>query len=233
MKLGILQPYLFPYIGYFQLVRTVDAVVIYDDAQWMKGGWINRNRYLVEGSHRFFTLPVAQGAVAESINQRVFAADVDHHKQRIIRQMAYSYGKAPHFDAVLALVERCFACNETNVAKFLLNTLRESCSLLDIRTPLVLASEMEKKEGLRAEERVLDINRVMGSSHYINPIGGIGLYDRARFDARGVRLSFLRPRQITYSQLGGAFVPSLSILDVMMFNSHEELSSLLGEFDLE
>ncbi len=151
MKLGILQPYLFPYIGYFQLVRTVDAVVIYDDAQWMKGGWINRNRYLVEGSHRFFTLPVAQGAVAESINQRVFAADVDHHKQRIIRQMAYSYGKAPHFDAVLALVERCFACNETNVAKFLLNTLRESCSLLDIRTPLVLASEMEKKEGLRAE----------------------------------------------------------------------------------
>lgn len=233
MKLGVLQPYLFPYIGYFQLIRTVDAIVIYDDAQWMKGGWINRNRYLVEGAPRFFTLPVAQGAVTDPINWRVFAPNIDHHKQRILRQLGYSYGKAPYFEAVHALVKKCFDYDEANVAKFLLNSLRECCDFLGIQTPFVLSSGLAIQEGLKAEDRVLEINRVMGSNHYINPIGGIGLYDRARFNTAGIRLSFLRSRQVSYPQPVGEFIPSLSILDAMMFNSRVELSGLLEEFDLQ
>lgn len=233
MKLGIMQPYLFPYIGYFQLIRAVDVFVALDDVQWINRGWINRNRYLIQGRPLYFTLPVEKGASSMNINQRVFAPDIEYHKQHILRQIGYGYGKAPHFDEVFPLVSRCFSCKENNVSAFIVNSLRECCTYLNIATPIVLSSELDKRNELKAQERMLDINRVMGSHHYINPIGGIGLYDKARFEEMGVRFNFIRTREVTYPQFKNDFLPSLSVIDVMMFNSVEEISRMLEEFNLE
>ena len=233
MTLGIMQPYLFPYIGYFQLIHAVDIFVIYDDVQWIKGGWINRNRYLIQGRPLYFTLPVEKGAFPININQQVFVSNIKYHKQRILRQIENSYSKAPHFDRVFALVSKCFSCKENNVSAFVINSLRECCACLNIKTPFVLSSELNKQNELKAQERVLDINKVMGSHHYINPIGGINLYDKAYFAEMGVRLSFIKTREMAYPQFKGVFFPFMSIIDVMMFNSEKEISSLLEEFDLE
>ena len=233
MKLGIMQPYLFPYIGYFQLIDAVDQFVIHDDVQWIKGGWINRNRILVQGQPHYITLPLQKNSSLLNINERQLSLDIEPQGKKIIRQIEGAYKKAPYFDSVHPLVYRCFACQERNVSTFIVNTLRECCDYLGVNTPFVLSSALDKRNELRAEDRVLDINMVMGASHYINPIGGTGLYDKTHFSENGLRLSFIKARNVPYAQFKThEFVPFLSIIDVMMFNSQQELSALLSEYDL-
>lgn len=206
MRLAIMQPYIFPYIGYFQLIAAVDCFVIHDDAQWIKGGWINRNRILVHGQPHYITLPLQKNSSFTNINQRHFSADIEARKKKLLRQIEGAYRKAPYFDAVLCLVSRCFAYKEENVLRFVVNSLCECCDHLRIEKRFVLSSQIAKRNELKAEARVLDINRVMGASHYINPIGGTGLYEKERFASMGVRLSFMRTRNVPYTQFQNEFV---------------------------
>jgi hypothetical protein len=231
--LGIMQPYLFPYIGYFQLIGAVDHFVIHDDVQWIKGGWINRNRILVQGQPQYITLPVQKAGSSLNINQREFPPDIEEQKKKTLRQIEAAYRKAPYFEPVCCLLRRCFALQENNVSRFVVHTLRECCGYLGICTPFSLSSELDKRNELAGEERVLDINRAIGAAHYINPIGGTDLYSKAHFSERGLGLSFIRARETPYRQLqSGPFVPFLSIVDVMMFNSQQESAALLKEYDL-
>jgi hypothetical protein len=231
--LGIMQPYFFPYIGYFQLIGAVDQFVVHDDIQWIKGGWINRNRILVNGQPQYITLPLQKAASSLNINQREFSPDIEEEKKRTLRQIEGAYRKAPYFKPVYSLLTRCFALQERNVSRFVVHSLHECCDYLGIHTPFRLSSELDKHNELAGEERVLDINRVVGASHYINPIGGTEIYNKAHFTERGLRLSFIRARETPYRQFGeGTFVPFLSIVDVMMFNSEQEIVGLLKEYDL-
>jgi hypothetical protein len=233
MKLGIMQPYIFPYIGYFQLISLVDQFVVHDDVQWIKGGWINRNRILVGGAPQYITFPVQKDSTLLKINEREFALDSEKQKKKIIRQIEGAYRNAPYFDSVFQLVCDCLNFREQNASAFIVNAMRASCTYLGIDTPIVLSSNLEKNNDLRAQARVLEICRVVGASHYINPIGGIDLYDKRQFAANGLRLSFLSARSVPYPQAGPPeFVPFLSIIDVMMFNSPQNISGLLKEFDL-
>ena len=232
LKLGIMQPYWFPYIGYFQLVKLVDQFVILDDAQWIASGWINRNRYLVQGKPRYFTLPVRRGSYLTKINEKVFAPDVARHKEHILRQIKYNYAKAPFFNQVLPLVTACLSNDESNVAAFVLNSLQRCCQFLNITTPFIRSSEIDSGSDLKGQDRVLSIVKRLGSDHYINSIGGTELYGRARFEELGVRLSFLRAEKMSYPQFANEFVPDLSIIDVMMFNSPNEIKTLLDTFEL-
>ena len=233
MKVAVMQPYLFPYIGYFQLIGAVDTFVVHDDVQYIKGGWINRNRLLVHGEPRYFTLPVRRASSALCINQRVFASSFERDKQKVLRRIEEAYHRASYFDAVFPLLARCLACTERHVSSFTVNALQATCRYLNIDTPFLLSSQVDKRPDLRAQERVLEINEILGATHYINSIGGAGLYDRDRFTRQGLKLSFLRARPTAYRQFQGAHVSSLSIIDVMMFNSVDEITGLLREYDLE
>jgi len=228
-----MQPYLFPYIGYFQLINAVDKFVIYDDVQWIKGGWINRNRYLVADRPTYFTLPTQRGMFPSNINQRVFVPGIEYHKQRMLRQLRHSYVNAPHFEAVFLLVAKCFSCTDNNVSVFVTNALRECCAFLKISTPILISSEIDICDEYEAQDRVLAINRLLNSQQFINPIGGVSLYDKAQFAAGGVHLRFMRTREFSYRQFNRVFSGSLSIIDVMMFNNEMETTNLLSEFDLE
>jgi len=233
MKLGIMQPYVFPYIGYFQLINAVDQFVIHDDVQWIKGGWINRNRILVQGKPHYITLPLKKDSTLLDINQRELSADFENQKKRIIRQIEGTYRKAPHFASVMEVVSQCFACQERNVSTFIVNSLHVCCTYLGISTQFVLSSQLDKRNELRGQDRVLEINFVMEASHYINPIGGTELYEKERFVENGLRLSFIKARNVAYDQKGeDVFVPFLSIIDVMMFNSKNQIAELLKEYDL-
>ena len=233
MKLGIMQPYVFPYIGYFQLIHLVDKFVIYDDVQYMKGGWINRNRILVNGQANFISLPVKKDSLSSHINQREFADDWAHHKKKILKQIQGAYAKAPYAADVTSLITECFACTDANVSTFATLTLQVCCNYIGIQTPFVLSSTIDKDPNLDAQQRVLAISKTLDATHYINPIGGTDLYDKEVFTKYGMKLNFIESRQITYDQFPKHdFVPFLSIIDVMMFNPPGKIVELLEEYDL-
>jgi len=233
MKLGIMQPYLFPWIGYFQLVNLVDELVIYDDVQYIKNGWINRNRILINGRPRYFTLPVLKASHTLPICGRRFAPSFEYDKLRTLKSLEMAYAAAPYFRDTLALVQDCFACRDDNVATFVSHVLTKVCNALGIETLLRRSSELEYSPAKRGQERVLDICRAMHATHYVNAMGGTDLYEGEVFAQNSLRLSFLHTRDVAYQQFQNTFLPNLSIIDVMMFNDRDQIAALLNDFDLK
>jgi hypothetical protein len=228
MKLAIMQPYLFPYLGYFQLIRAVDAFVVYDDVNYIKGGWINRNLILAQGSKQLITLPL-QGA---SPNQLINQVAVGGRPEKLLETIRHCYAKAPQFSTVFPLVEKILLQEEKNLARFLDQSLRLVCEHLGLHPRWHVSSVLNKDNELRGQDKVLVICKELGATHYINVPGGKALYDQETFASRGVRLSFIQPKAVSYRQFANEFVPNLSIIDVMMFNDQEHCRKLLEEYEL-
>lgn len=233
MELGILQPYIFPYLAYFQLINRVDKLVIYDDVQYIKGGWINKNRILNNNSYRNIGIPVLKDSIKKKINERYFVMDTERFKIRLLRQVENTYKNAPYYDEISSFISKTIFYEERNVAKFNTYILSEICGLLKISTPFFLSSEITKEYGYAGEERVINLNHAMGSSVYINPVGGKELYHRDSFLKAGITLKFLVTDTYKYRQYDNVFVPDLSIIDLLMFNSIESVNNLLNNFHLE
>lgn len=232
MKLGIMQPYFLPYIGYFQLINLVDNFVIYDDVQYIKGGWINRNRILVNGKPSLFTLRIKNDDYRLYINERFLVNNRDYENKKIIKSIALAYGRAPYFGQVMPVLEDILSFDEKNLAKFIRNSLKVLCDYMSINTKFITSSQIEKNESIRGQERVIEINKILKSSKYINAIGGTELYSKEEFKSNGIELNFIKTREIEYKQFNNDFVNNLSIIDVLMFNSKEEINELLNQYDL-
>jgi len=231
MKVAIMQPYFFPYIGYFQLMAMVDVFVFHDDVQFIQSGWVNRNRILAGGGAQWLTFPVQKAPHAHPINQRQYVPEAKA-AQKLLRQVEGSYRHAPHFDAVMPMVSSLVMAPERNVARFNQSAALDVARGLGISCQFLTASEMDKDNALAGQDRVLDICSRLGASHYINPIGGLALYEERRFADIGVRLSFLESAGVEYAQSprpDAAHVPNLSIIDVMMFNNAEKTGALLAQ----
>lgn len=227
MKLAIMQPYLFPYLGYFQLIRAADAFVVYDDVNYIKGGWINRNCILANGDGQRITLPLQGASPNKLINQVEVGGP-----HNILQSLRYSYGKAPHFNAVYPVIEDILGQTEKNLARFLDYQLHRICDYLSLRPQWHTSSSLNKDNSLRGQDKILAICDLVEAKHYINLPGGRALYDTSLFAARGLQLSFIQPKTVCYRQFGTKFVPNLSIIDLMMFNDREECTRLLEEYDL-
>lgn len=232
-KVALMQPYLFPYLGYFQMINAVDTFIAYDDVQWMKGGWINRNRILVDGKPQYITLPIKKDSFTKNINERVLLESIEVEKQNILTSIKEQYSDAPYFNEAYGVIERCFANKEMNAANFIVDALKTCANYLGITTEILLSSDIEDKNiGLRAQDRVLDIISRVGAEEYINAIGGQGLYDRDVFAMHGIQLYFIKMGDISYRQFNESFVPGLSIIDIMMFNSQSEIKEMLNNYEL-
>jgi hypothetical protein len=232
MKLGIMQPYFLPYIGYFQLIDAVDEFVVYDDIQFSKGGWIHRNRFLENGSDVYFTIPVKKDSDYLDIRDREVAGNLDQVMGKTLRRMRNAYRGAPYFDAGMELLEECFSCPETNLYRFIRHSIDCVGSRLAIDTPIVVSSDIDIDASLNGQRRVLATCTARGAATYLNPIGGVEIYDRATFRDAGVDLRFIRTRAIAYPQISDTFVPSLSIIDVIMFKGYTGARELLDEYDV-
>jgi hypothetical protein len=232
MKLAVMQPYLFPYLGYFQLIAACDAFVLLDDVQYINRGWITRNRVCLNGADHMFTLSVANAPLSARINERVFSPQLPTEVNKLRRLLEHAYRKAPHFAAVAELFDETFSTDENDVARVTARSVQLVCRYLGIERRWFVSSQLQKNEELHGQERILEINRVLGATEYFNPIGGTELYDRKAFEAAGIPLHFVKSRPTSYSQFGAPFVPNLSILDVLMFNSVSETQALLYEYDL-
>ena len=229
---SMMQPYLFPYLGYFQLIATSDVFVLGDDLQYVRGSWINRNRVLANGLPKLVTFALRKGHQTDRIDQRWLCDDFDRQARDLLIMLERSYAKAPHRDEALALVARILQTPERNLALFAEHSIRSLCAHLGIDTPIHRTSALGLEPNLEMQERVIQIVEKMHGELYINPIGGMELYCPAAFRERGLQLRFLQMNEFSYRQFKMPFVPALSIIDVLMFNSREEVRDMLDRFSL-
>lgn len=229
MKLAIMQPYFFPYIGYFQLINAVDAFVVYDDVNYINRGWINRNNLLADGKSELITLETSGASQNKLINE----IGIGENRKKLLKNISQKYSRAPCFEDVFPVIENVMLSGEKNLARFLENSLRVVCKYLGISKQWYRSSEVRKNNALRGQDKIIDICHGLNATHYINPAGGKDLYERKRFLDEGIRLSFIEMRPISYPQFGKDFVPCLSIIDVMMFNDKKQCSDLLEEYSLD
>lgn len=227
MKIAIMQPYIFPYIGYFQLINAVDKFVVYDNIQFTKKGWINRNRILVNGKDEYFTLPLKKDSDYLNVDQRKLADTFSAEKIKLLRRFAESYKKAPEFSSVYPLVELVFNQPEENLFRFIYQSLMAVNNYLDIKTELVVSSTIPVDHGLKSQDKVIAICKALQGTVYINPAGGVELYSKETFRENNIELTFLKSSPVEYTQFKNEFVPWLSIIDVMMFNPKEKIQQYL------
>jgi hypothetical protein len=230
MRLAIMQPYFMPYIGYWQLLAAVDRFVLYDNIQYTKKGWINRNRFLLNGRDALFSIPLKKDAEYLDVVQRRVADDFNRDK--LLNQFEAAYRKAPFFNDVFPLVSSIVMAEQRNLFEYIHHAIRLTASFLGIVTPIVISSSLTIDHSLRSEDKVIAICKAAGADTYINTIGGLELYSKPRFEVDGIALQFIKTRPISYRQFAETFVSNLSIIDVMMFNSKDAIQAMLGEYDL-
>lgn len=233
MKLAIMQPYLFPYIGYFQLVNAVDKFVFYDDVQYIKRGWINRNYILERGERKLLiTLHLDKSSVKKKINE----IRVEDNSKKIIKTIKQNYSKAPFFDSAFPLVEKVFklASSGPLISEIASTSICEVSRYLGLKTNFLFSSGTYPETlGFGREGRPISICKIEGAEIIANPIGGENLYNKDDFRQAGVALFFLKTNEVKYPQFKNKFVPNLSIIDVIMFNPKEQIISLLNNYELK
>lgn len=231
MKVGIMQPYFFPYIGYWQLMNEVDVYVIYDDVNFIKGGWINRNRILTNGKPSYFNVQMKGASPFKKINE-VEVSDDPIFKRKLLSTLKMSYSKAPYFSQIYPIIENIINNKESNLAKYLEYSIRSIANYLDMNTKIIISSDLKKNNELKGKEKVIHICKLLNATDYINAIGGQEMYDYESFAENCIQLNFLRTDDIFYKQYENDFTPYLSIIDVLMFNSKEQVKEMLNKFEL-
>lgn len=229
-----MQPYLFPYLGYFQLVQAVDRFVIYDDVTYIKQGWVNRNQIRVNGQPYLFTLPLH----AASSNTLICDLELDRGKfgawrTKFLRTIAQAYARAPYVHATLGVIDEVLDGQATQLTEVLANGIRTVLEHCGCTTDLVLTSRKYRNSSLTGQDRIIDICLQERARMYINAPGGRHLYDRSSFAAHGLELRFLRPGLSSYAQGKQEFLSGLSMIDVLMYNAPEQLHSLINTFEID
>lgn len=232
MRLGIMQPYFLPYIGYYSLIKHTDKWIVFDTAQFIRHGWIERNRILKPVQDwQYISVPLHKHSRDTAIKE-ISIRDEDW-KNKIIRQFAH-YKRAPCYNEVMNVLHNCFDIKTDSITQLNVHILKCTCNYLQIDFGYEIFSEMnlEIEPVADAGEWALNISKAYGATTYINPAGGAGLFDREKFKLAGIDLTFLEMPLTHYSQQRTAFEPGLSIIDVMMFNSVDEINAMLDNYKL-
>ncbi len=194
MTLGIMQPYFMPYIGYWQLMAAVDTYVVYDDVNYIKGGWVSRNNILLNGERHMFTITLSGASPNKLFNEITIRDDF----RKFFRMLESAYKKAPYYQPVMVLLE-CI-CNYPNrsLGEFMLHSFHAVLDYLDIHTEFFLSSSIQKDNTLHGKDKVKHICQILGADTYLNAIGGQVLYDEQEFLRDGINLYFLQTNDIQY-----------------------------------
>jgi hypothetical protein len=228
MKVAINQPYLFPYIPYWQLIHSADVFVVYDDVNYIVRGFINRNYILERGRPKLFTLHT-QGA---SQNRLINEILVGGNAGKLIKFFYHNYKQAPYFNSTMNILSDLLLTKETNLSRFITATLKKICEYLSINTKIIDSSEVFNNANLRETDRIIDICRQLDAEIYINAIGGKGLYGKDEFVEKGLQIFFIESKPVVYKQFWNLFVPNLSIIDAIMFNSPEAIHDIIENYRL-
>jgi hypothetical protein len=227
---AIMQPYFLPYIGYWQLFSIVDEFVAYDNIKYTKKGWINRNRYLHGDNVKYFTIPLDKDSDFRDICERTVSKSFD--KSRLLNQLKAAYINAPYFNETYGPVEEIVRHEELNLFRYIFNSIQKMAAHLGISMKITISSDIDADHNLKSGERVIAICKALNATKYINPIGGLDLYESKVFLDNGIKLGFLKTGSIAYNQSNGQFIPSLSIIDVLMFNGRESTKKMLRDYNI-
>ena len=228
MSFGVMQPYLFPYLGYYQLVNAVDKFVFYDDVTFIKGGYINRNNILSSGKAQRFTIPVPGMSSNTLINELSF----DKNVRKTLKTVEQSYKKAPYFEHVFPLIDSVLNDENRRVEHICSKSITVVFDYLGINKDFYFSSELEYKRDLSAADKLIAMASVLKSSDYINSLGGQALYNRDYFAEKKICLSFIETEKYQYLQNNEKFIPHLSMIDVLMWNNKIQVVELLAKYKL-
>lgn len=233
MKIAVMQPYSFPYIGYFQLLNAVDTFVFYDDVSFIKKGFINRNSILVNNKRNQFVIP-CQGISQNKRIDEIQLSFNEKSRHKFLKTISLAYRRAPHFEIIYPILEDFIKDQSMEtISEFAMSSVKLISKFLNISTQFRHSSRDHSQTlGLNKTERLIAICKEENASIYMNPIGGIELYDKSDFDEHGICLKFHKSNIITYQQFDHDFVNWLSIIDVLMFNSKKEISIMLNDYEL-
>jgi hypothetical protein len=231
-RVGIMQPYFFPYLGYFQLLYAVDSFIFLDDADFIKRGWINRNRILLNGEAHLISIPLVKASQNRPINS-IELSSSSKWKKDFYKKIEHAYKKAPYFEQVRSILENVIDSGVERIDGLAMKSCQEVLSYLDISIEIFCSSSLDPKREKKGEERLINLCLMLNGDDYINPINGKKLYDPVTFREQGIQLNFLTSGMPPYEQFGNEFIPGLSMIDVLMFNSKEEVLDMLRDYDLE
>lgn len=231
MRTAVMQPYFFPYLGYWQLFYAVDQFVILDDVNYIKRGYINSNSILINGAANKFTIPLEKASQNKLINESKLVGDPSW-KEQFLRKVEMAYKKAPRFRDFFPVLREIVLYDETDLVKYLKCSFEKVKEYLDLDTEILVSSEIEKNNLLKAEDRILEICKRLNTDVYINAIGGQSLYHRERFAENNMELKFIKTGAYKYMQFSGIFVPDLSFIDVLFFNDKKSVYQLLNHYEL-
>ena len=227
-----MQPYFMPYIGYFQLINSVDKFIIYDNIQYTKKGWINRNRILINGKDQLITLPIKKDSDYLNVVERKLSESWEKDKNKTLNIIKASYSKAPYFEESYNLISKCLNNPEVNLFRFIYDSIILINEYLEIKTQIVISSTIDVDHTLKSQDKVLSLCKSQNADVYINSIGGIELYDKETFKQNKIELNFIKSTSFQYKQFNNEFVSWLSIIDVLMFNSKEQIKEYLNNYIL-
>ncbi|OBW58410.1 hypothetical protein A9986_05575 [Solibacillus silvestris] len=233
MKLVLMQPYFFPYIGYFQLMNLCDEFIAFDTVQYIKKGWINRNRILhPEGNPTYVNVPIKKFKSNTLIKDILIDNTVDW-KQTIINRLQQYYKTAPYKEEVLTFIENCLNGEFSHLSELNVHLLQETCNYLNINCRINSLSKchFEYEKAAASDEWGLNICKALNAKTYINAPGGIVFFDKNKYWKENIDIKFINPTFNRYSQNSEAFISGLSILDVMMFNSVEDIQKMLLSYE--
>lgn len=226
--LGVMQPYLFPYLGYYQLVMAVDKFVFYDDVTFIKGGYINRNNILANGKAQRFTVAVP----GSSSNIKIRDLNFDVNVKKVLRSIEQSYNKAPYFQDVYQLIEETLQDKNRNVAHICSNSIKKVFEYLETEKEFYNSSDIGYDRSMSAADKLIAMSHIFDTQQYINTPGGRDLYDRTYFSNYGITLSFIEMRSCIYDQPTSEFISHLSMIDVLMWNSKKDVRQLLTKYEI-
>lgn len=217
MKVAIMQPYFFPYIGYFKLINSVNKFVVYDNVQFTKKGWINRNRVLVNSRPHLFTIPVKGDSSVLNVQDRELAGESLRERYAILKVVRNTYSRAPFFGKVYPFIEDSFLNSQINLFSFIHSSIVDLCRFMDIKTEIIVSSSLEIDHSLNSSNKVLAICKHLNAKTYLNSPNGKHLYQVEEFKKNEIDLVFQRDSFPRYRQFKKEFVPYLSIIDTLMF----------------
>ena len=230
MKIGINQPYFLPYIGYWQLINYVDKYLIYDDVNFIKNGWINRNFILANSNKLLFTIPLKGASSYKKINE-IELNNYNRTKSKLLKTIKQSYSKSPYYCDAFPLIEEIFQSDYILLIDIIKKSIFNICKYLDIKTTISLSSSIGFTE-LKSIDRLLALIKENNCNTYVNAIGGIELYSKKKFAEYGIDLYFLKSNTCKYNQFDNEFIDRLSIIDILMFCDKKNIKKMLDNFIL-
>ncbi len=235
MKVALMQPYFFPYIGYWSLIKHTDKFILFDNVQYIRRGWIDRNRILKPNDGvQYVKVPLIKHSQSIKINE-IKINYMEDWKVKILRQLEHYKKKAPYYKETMSVIESALSIDTESIVKLNENIIVQVCKYLNVNVNLSTFSQMslEIDDVKSSDEWALNICKAMGNvDEYWNPEGGISFYEKSKYTKAGINIKFLKVNLDKYEQGRDSFEPGLSIIDVMMFNSVEDINIMLDNFQL-